>query len=57
MYDILWMFSILLQIAKDILNSVNCTAHFSGNFNSAFSKEIGYLEHFLLITKSHYISH
>ena len=30
------MFSILLKTAKDIVNSVICTAQFSENFNRVF---------------------
>ena len=31
---------LILQTARSILNTVICTAYFSGNFNSVFSKKI-----------------
>ena len=34
------MFSIPLQTAKVILNSLICVVHFSINFNSAFQKKV-----------------
>ena len=34
------MFSIILQTARGILNSVICTAHFFDSFNSVINKEI-----------------
>ena len=39
MYGISLMFSFLLQTAGDMLNTVICTAYFSENFDSGFSKK------------------
>ena len=33
------MFSIILQTARRMLNSVMCTTHLSDNFNSVFNKK------------------
>ena len=34
------MFGILLQTARDILNSLICVVHFSNKFNSVFYKNV-----------------
>ena len=39
MYGISLMFSFILQTARGMLNTVICTAYFSENFDSAFSKK------------------
>ena len=38
-YMVFQMFSILLQTARGILNSLICVVHFSNNFNSVFHKK------------------